>query len=176
MENGDTRVLGALIQGYLGACLNLNVVANRRISVAQSQIEVNEWYPLSTWVELQDIVLESYEHAEAILLRVGVEMMQAWYHYGPGKQAVDSGVGFLEFQTGSNGIGSVVQGPQAVIGSFSLERVDQDTGVALVHSTTPFDRHMECGVLIGGMLAPGDLDYVDVTNTNDPDRLEIEFH
>ena len=176
MAKEDTKVLGALIQGYLGACLNLNIVANRRISVAQAQIQVNEWYPLATWVELQDIVLESYEHAEAILLRVGIEMMQAWYHFGPGKQVVDSGVGFLEFQTGSNGFGSVIQGPPEAIGSFSLEQVDPATGLALVYSTTPFDRHMECGVLIGGMLAPGDLDYVDVTNKNDSDKLEIEFH
>ena len=175
-KGSDTRVLGALIQGYLGACLNLNIVANRKISVMQSQIDVNEWYPLSTWVELQDTVLESYDHAEAILLRVGIEMMRAWYHFGPGKQLVESGVGFLHFQTGSNGYTSVVNGPTEIVGSFALESIDEEPGLALVHSTTPFDRNMECGVLVGGMLAPGDLDYVDVTNRNDPDRLEIEFH
>ena len=173
---GETKVLGALIQGYLGACLNLNIVANRRINVAQAQIQVNEWYPLSTWVELQDIVLESYEHADAILLRVGIEMMQAWYHFGPGKEIVSSGMGFLEFQTGGGGYSSVVDGASEDVGSFALEKVDEQTGLAVVHSTTPFDRNMECGVLIGGMLAPGDLDYVDVTNESDPDLLEIEFH
>ena len=38
------QVHGALIQGYLGACMNLNIVAGRRISVLQSEIQVNEWY------------------------------------------------------------------------------------------------------------------------------------
>ena len=35
---------------------------------------------------------------------------------------------------------------------------------------------MECGVLIGGMLAPGDIDYVDVRNDEDSDHLIVEFH
>ena len=120
--------------------------------------------------------MESYKNADAILLRVGIEMMQAWYHFGPGQQLVDSGVGFLYFQTGSNGFASVVQGPAETIGSFSLEHIDEEAGHAVVHSTTPFDRTMECGVLIGGMSAIGDLDYVDVSNSRDRDRLEVEFH
>jgi hypothetical protein len=174
MENA--QVFGALVQGYLGTCLNLNVVAGRKVNAMQAQIKVNEWYPLEMWVELQDTVLQSYKNAEAILLRVGIEMMQAWYHYGPGRKLVSSGVGFLRYQTGSGGFESVLKGPREMIGSFSLEELDEEKGLAVVHSTTPFDRDMERGVLIGGMLAPGDLDYVDVVNAADRDRLEIEFH
>ena len=45
----------------------------------------------------------------------------------------------------------------------------------MVRTTTPFNRKMECGVLVGGILAPGDVDYVDVTN-EDADHIVVEFH
>jgi hypothetical protein len=63
-----------------------------------------------------------------------------------------------------------------LVGSFDLREFDPRAGRAVIHSTTPFNRKIECGVLIGGLLAPGDIDYVDVTNDADPDLLVVEFH
>ena len=77
---------------------------------------------------------------------------------------------------GSGGFASVVRGPESVVGSFELEQFDKTRGIAVVHSTTPFNRKMECGVIVGGMTAPGDIDFVDVSNEADPDRLVVEFH
>ncbi|MBN1409888.1 MAG: hypothetical protein JW969_03525 [Spirochaetales bacterium] len=176
MANEETKVFGALIQGYLGACLNLNIVAGKKIMDFQTQIQTTGWYPLSRWVELERTVLQSYKNANAILVRVGMEMMKAWYNFGPGKTLINRGSDFLHYQTGSGGYESVIKGPKKQVGSFELVKMDGRKGFATVHSTTPFNRNMECGVLIGGMLAPGDLDYVDVTNSKDPDTLEIEFH
>lgn len=103
-------------------------------------------------------------------------MMTGWYHFGPGKGIVRKGVSFLHFQTGSGGFASVVRGPESAVGSFELELFDKANGRAVVHSTTPFNRKMECGVLIGGMLAPGDIDFIDVRNDDDPNHLVVEFH
>jgi len=176
METKNLEVFGALIQGYAQACLNLNIVAGRKVTDFLSHIETVGWYPLSMWADLEKLVLQSYKNADPIMLRVGIEMMTAWYQFGPGKDLVSKGVDFLHFQTGSGGIESVIKGPQESVGNFKLKSLDVENGRATVYSTTPFNRKMECGVLIGGMLAPGDLDYVDIDNNVDNDYLEIEFH
>ena len=105
-----------------------------------------------------------------------MEMMSNWYHYGPGKEIVKTGVDFLRFQSGAQGYASVVKGPREHVGAFELVELDEANGTALVHSTTPLSRDSERGVIIGGMLAPGDIDYIDVTNTDDPDYFHVEFH
>jgi hypothetical protein len=170
------KVFGALIQGYAQACLNLNIVAGKQATETFTDIDVMNWYPLSKWTELEKMVVQSYEKANAIMVRVGIEMMTAWYNYGPGKELIKNGVDFLHYQTGSQGYESVVQGPRELVGAFELTSFEPEKGKALIQSTTPFNRKMECGVLIGGLSAPGDLDYVEVTNYNNPDYLEIEFH
>ncbi|MCA9714315.1 MAG: hypothetical protein H6713_06270 [Myxococcales bacterium] len=170
------EVFGALLDGYAKACLNLNIVAGRRAASLTSAIEIPRWYPFQRLKDIESLVTGSYENVGPIMERVGYEMMMGWYHYGPGQQLIRTGVDFLRFQSGSEGYASVVKGPRELVGSFSLLEVDPARGRALVHSTTPLDRDMERGVLIGGMSAPGDLDYVDVTNAGARDRFEIEFH
>ena len=51
----------------------------------------------------------------------------------------------------------------------------QKGGKALIHSATPFNKDLERGVIIGGMSAPADLDYVDVNNGEDEHYFKIEF-
>lgn len=173
---GELQVHGALMMGYAQACLNLNIVAGRQAMELISGLELHKWYPLSRWRELESFVLRSYKHADPILVKVGIEMMRIWYNYGPGRSLIDRGASFLHFQTGSGGFQSVVQGPATAVGSFDLVAFDERHGHAVVHSTTPFNRKMETGVLIGGVSAPGDLDYVDVVTGDSPDLLVIEFH
>ena len=103
-------------------------------------------------------------------------MMKGWYHYGPGKEIIKTGTDFLHFQTSSEGYYSVVKGPKEKIGDFKLEKIDLDRGYAKVFSTTPFNRDMERGVLIGGMKAPNDLDYIEVNNNKDINNFEIIFY
>lgn len=175
-DSKELKVLGALIQGYAQACLNLNVIAGTKIIEFTENINVGEWYPLEHWVALEKSVIQSYKNAKAILVRVGIEMMLAWYKFGPGQQFIKKGVDFLHYQTGSEGYVSVVQGTREKVGLFELVSLNEEEGTALIHSTTPFNRKMECGVIIGGMLAPGDLDYVDAVNYDDPNYIQIEFH
>ena len=62
------------------------------------------------------------------------------------------------------------------MGLFVLEHIDSATGRAVILSTTPFDKHLERGVLIGGMSAPGDLDFVDVVYDPTTHRYLVEYH
>jgi hypothetical protein len=172
----NLEVFGALIQGFAQACVNLNIVAGSKAGGLTTGIEFTGWYPLERWRDIMKTVLEAYKKADIIMERVGVEMMRGWYYFGPGKEIVKRGIDFLHYQSGSQGYESVVKGPQELVGSFKLVEVNEQKGTALVHSTTPFDRDMERGVLIGGMSVVGDLDYVDVDNSENKDYFKIEFH
>jgi len=171
----DLVVFGATIQGYAQACINLNIVAGSKAENLIGEIEVNGWYPFEKLLEIERVVTEAYENAGPILERVGMEMMMGWYNFGPGKDIIKRGVDFLRFQTGSQGYASVVKGPEELVGSFNLEFLDEEKGRARIHSTTPFNKDQERGVIIGGMTAPGDLDYVDVKNEKNRQIFEIEF-
>ena len=172
---GELVVFGATSQGDAQACINLNIVAGSKAKNLIGKIDVNGWYPFEKLLEIEKVVTTAYENAGPILERVGMEMMLGWYHYGPGKDIVKRGVDFLHFQTGSQGYASVVKGPENLVGSFNLEYLDEKEGKARIHSTTPFNKDQERGVIIGGMTAPEDLDYIDVKNEENSHIFEIEF-
>lgn len=175
-DETEPMVHGTLMAGFAQACLNLNIVAGRAVAETLDDLDVFRWYPLARWLALEQTIGSTYVSVDPIRLKLGIEMMTLWYHMGPGKDVIRRGVDFLHFQTGSTGIVSVIRGPRGLVGSFVLREFDAAAGRAVVHSTTPFNREIESGVLIGGLLAPGDIDYVDVRNDGDPDLLVVEFH
>ena len=169
------EVFGATIHGFVEACKDLNIVAGSKAGELVGDVEVNKWYPFKRLRDIEATVIETYKNAGPILERAGAEMMLTWYNLGPGKEIINSGVGFLRFQSGSQGYASVVKGPKDLVGSFELVEIDEDKGKALIHSTTPFNKDLERGIIIGGMSAPGDLDYIDVNNDEDEHYFRIEF-
>jgi len=171
----DLRVFGATLQGFAQACINLNIVAGAKAENLLGDIEITGWYPFEKLREIERVVMQAYENSAPILERVGMEMMLGWYNFGPGKQIIKRGVDFLHFQTGSQGYASVVNGPEELVGSFNLEFLDEESGRARINSTTPFNKDLERGVIIGGMSSPGDLDFIDVKNDENPQVFQIEF-
>lgn len=172
----EPLVHGTLMAGFAQACINLNIVAGPGAAELLADLDFERWYPLSRWLALEQMIGATYQHIDPIRLKLGIEMMSLWYHRGPGHNIIRRGADFLHFQTGSTGIISVIRGPRELVGSFDLQEFDAAAGRAVIHSTTPFHRKIESGVLIGGLLAPGDLDYVDVHDDGDPDLLIVEFH
>lgn len=172
----ELKVFGATLQGFAQACINLNIVAGAKADRIIKDIDVNSWYPYERLQVIERIVIESYENFEPILERVGMEMMLGWYNFGPGKKIIKKGIDFLEFQSGSQGYASVVVGDEDLVGSFNLVEIDNVEGKAIIHSTTPFNKNLERGVIIGGMTAPGDLDYIDVNNDEDQLYFRIQFY
>ncbi|MCG8334853.1 MAG: sensor histidine kinase [Proteobacteria bacterium] len=169
------EVHGSLLKGFAESCINLKIIAGIQSTELVHNIDPTGWYPLNRFQQLQQRVLQSYTDSAVILETVGAAMMQGWYEFGPGKNLISDGIGFLHFQSGSDGYVSVVKGPRETIGSFELTDLNLEAGTAVIHSTTPFEKNMERGIIIGGMLAPGDISYVNVDNSKDPNLYEIEF-
>jgi len=170
------QVFGATILGFARACEDIKVIAGYKAGKLTSGVEINKWYPFKRLKDIEETVIKTYEKPGPILERAGIEMMLAWYNFGPGKQIINSGVDFLKFQSGSQGYSSIVKGPESLVGNFELVKIDANKGEALIHSTTPFNKNLERGIIIGGMSAPGDLDYIDVNNDEDEQYFKIEFY
>jgi PAS domain S-box-containing protein len=170
----DTQILGALPLSFGQACINFHFfIAEERPFL--ENIKADEWYPLQKFSKILNTIREKYPDPAPIFERIGIEMMNQWYSHGPGKQIIKKGIDFLHFQTSSEGYYSVIRGKPDQIGDFSLLSLDEDNGTAVVKSTTPFDRDMERGVLIGGLGTCGDLVYVKVDNSDNEDIFHIHF-
>lgn len=140
-----------------------------------TETDGEHWYPAAQFQAALAAITGNFRDASPVLERVGFEMMRAWYERGPGRTLAKGGVDFMRFQAGSEGYRSMVRGTDDETGSFMLEDLDVERGRASVRSTTPFDRSLERGVLLGGMQLAGDLDFVSVSNTPDPSHFEIRF-
>lgn len=173
-ELEQLELLGIFLQSFGHACVNLKLLlgAQGDALIASSP---QGWYPASHFLEAVSSVESRFPDPAPIKERLGVEMMKLWYEHGPGRSIVKCGVDFLVFQTGSSGYHSVVRGPASAVGEFALETLDERAGRAQVRSTTAFDRTIERGVLIGGLQLAGDVEYVDVDNSDDPSVYRIHF-
>jgi hypothetical protein len=173
--HNSVEVLGAIIQGFLHACIDLNLDLDLEAVVPIGVIEADHWYPLRLLTDLEQAVTAKYQGADGVLEKIGASMMHAWYHAGPGQEIITRGVEFLFFQSTSQGYRSVVKGPEKLLGSFTLVGFDEHTGTALIRSTTPFNKDMERGIIIGGMSSPRDLRSIKVNNRRDPNVFFVEF-
>jgi len=172
----DLLVSGSVIDGFIHTSIELQIAAGSVVLRSREPFDPAGWYPLSLLVELQEMVTGSFRNKELVLEQIGRSMMNSWYRPGPGSRLITGGVDFLRFQSGSEGYRSVVKGGDDVVGQFALQEIDEEAGTALVRSTTPFNKDMERGIILGGMSVAGDLDYIDVDNSRDASLYQIRFH
>lgn len=169
------EIQGSLLLGMAQACLTLNIVAEREFEDLLRDVVPTGWYTVSRLQSFETIIRSYYDNPAVVLEQAGINFVTTWYQQAGGKEIVRSGLEFLQLQAGSRGYASVVRGDQAAVGCFDLLEVNESTGRAVIASTTPFSRDFERGVLLGGMRAPGDLDYVRVTPEADGRRFSILF-
>jgi len=175
MDIADVEVFGVFLQSLGHACVNLQLIAGEEAAGACS-VDPGSWYPAARFRELFEHVVGCFPNPEPLRERIGTEMMKLWYEHGPGRSIIASAVDFLRYQTGSEGYHSLVRGPESNKGAFSLLELDEPRGRAIIRSTTPFDRAMERGVLLGGLKLTGEVGYVKIENTPDASTFHVEFH
>ncbi|HYD79935.1 MAG TPA: GGDEF domain-containing protein [Paucimonas sp.] len=167
------EVHGTLLSGLYAAGESVKLLLQDALP-DQAQWLPDQWYDA---VELQNFLIKSrrYSNPAAVLERLGEEMMHAWYEHGPGFRLAPRALDFIALQAGSHGYASVVRGSPGETGRFALESLDEAAGLATIRSTTVFDKHLERGILYGGMHACGDLLYFDVTLRPDGEHFDIRF-
>ena len=171
--NGQVEIYGVLFRAFLDAGESLKLLLQGDAEEIES-FEPDKWYPLEEFQKLLRRVSQ-YNNCGSILEQIGIEMMKGWYHHGPGKSIISSGVDFIKFQTSSKGFRSVIKGLPEHTGNFYLLDLNEAGGTATIYSSTVFPREIERGVLIGGLGLVGELLYYDVGNSSQADHLDIYF-
>lgn len=167
------EIHGSILNGFNAAGQSIRLLLHR-YSDEQLDYSPDKWYHLS---DFQSLLQQSscYNNPGAVLERIGEEMMRAWYQNGPGKQLAPTAVNFLRFQAGSQGYRSVVRGTSEEVGDFVLEKLDEQSGLARIRSSTIFDRHLELGILYGALSEAQGLLFFDVILNSDNEHIDIRF-
>jgi hypothetical protein len=172
----EVKVSGPMLLCFAHACINHNIVMkNEVIKYTADKDILTKWFPLQEYLDLCGAVTKKYNPPEPILVQIGIDMMKIWYE-AAGKNLVKSGLDFLKFQTSSAGYYSVVKGDHHEIGSFKLLHLDETKGRATVVSSTPLNRHIEKGVLQGGISLFKEITFVQVDFDATKSQFSIEFH
>jgi len=160
MERSES--LGVVMLGMVSAFERIKVISGDKAAYLSRDIDPDRWYPLTQFFDLLDALTAGGRDVSPILFRAGIEFIQMWYAEGPGHTFIDSGVDFLRFQTGSDGYSSVVRGPAEEVGRVDLTELDEAARTARIVSINPFPLEFDRGVFYGGVMAPGDMDWVEV--------------
>ncbi|MCG8421247.1 MAG: hypothetical protein MJE77_25280 [Proteobacteria bacterium] len=174
-DDRDVMMSSTLLLNFHQACVNLSFYLDEDMRRLVEGVKPDDWCPINQLSQLIGMVAARYDRPSPIIEQIGVEMMRAWYEHGPGHEIVKRGVDFLRYQASSQGYSSVVRGPRDKVGEFVLQDLDELAGTAAVFSSTPFDKDMERGILLGGLRLAGDLSYIEIDNSEDPLRYHIRF-
>lgn len=171
----EVEMLGIMFTSFAGACMNLQFVLGPEAAALLADIDPAGWYPISRYYRIIEIVAHGYTDPGPILERIGADTVRSWYEAGNHARMKRS-VDFLALQVGGQAYHSVVRGPRELLGEVRLLALDEAAGRAVVHTTTLVPRALQRGIYLGAFQLCGDVTFVQVDNSRDPDVIEIEFH
>jgi hypothetical protein len=160
--NIQGEIMGVVLSGLIKSFKNINIISGDKAARLAANIQPTEWYPVHHFYLLLDSLTAENKDISSILLRAGMEFIEDWYVNGQGNKLINSSIDFLKFQAGSEGYKSVVRGAPDQVGRVDMAELEENLGRAVLVSTTPFPLDFERGVFYGGMLYPGDMEFVDV--------------
>jgi diguanylate cyclase (GGDEF)-like protein len=169
------EIQGAALLGIAAACATLHLFPPSELHVLTGHPDPASWYPLERLAHIEQAIADKFAGAAIILEKTGGEFIKHCLAAECAGPPLGSGIDFLRRQRGAKGYGQIVRGNARAVGRFELAELDLAQGRALIVSSTPFNRDFERGLIIAGMLAPGDIAYAKVDNSRDPNRFEIEF-
>lgn len=175
MDEDGVEICGTVLARFARACQTLGVLTGRPVVGFASGVADGDWFPYHRLTQLVGQVSDLGAEPEPVLERIGIEMMLSWYHFGPGRELIDGGADFVGWLAGPTGYRTLVRGPAEAVGRLQLSGRD-DRGRLRVTTNTPLPRSLEGGLLIGGIQAPGDLDYVDVAFHGRSSTWLVEVH
>lgn len=109
----------------------------------------------------------------AVRRQLGHQLLSDWYHQAGGYAQCPQALDVLRHHMRAGSYAQMARGEGA--GRFALLDIDEAAGLAHVHSSTPFCRDWEAGMIQGALDAPGDLLFSDVRWDAAQQRFELRF-
>lgn len=168
-EDGvQAQVSGAFLLGLTQSLLNLVEFIDEDIPFTLETLAPTDWYPYEFLTKTVEAIRVRKVPSE-ILFRAGVNFFRIWYHQGPGRTMVRSGLDWLNANQRSGGYNSVVRGgARHQIGWCDLLRMDRDAGLAVYEDMTAIPPEYVRGLFYEGCLLFDDMEYVQVDVAPEP--------
>jgi hypothetical protein len=168
------QLLGTHFLAFRHVAATLHGVFDAHLERFLQDVHYNAWYPVTVMQHLCQR-LAAYANAGLIFEQIGVELAQIISGYDEWQPFFRTGGDFLHAHGQSQLYYHFVSGPADQIGALSLVQVNDQEGRAVVHSTTPFNRDLERGLLLGGLRLSNSFDYVTVDNSADANTFQMRF-
>ena len=171
----EPQVRGVVFLAFTEALHNLHLLADEDMQRFIQDVHYNGWYPFTKQQQVFDLIEARYPLSGPIMEKVGMGFINTIYSFQEWRHLFDTGIGFLKTNEASKLYYNFVQGHPQDIGSFTLIDLRAAEGKAVLHSTTPFSKDMERGILLRGLQLTRSFDYIDVDNAQDERIYHIEF-
>ena len=169
MRNSRIQIAGSLINGLLRSFQSIHALSGEEVAELAGGVQDTDWCDLSLFERAFRLVEEKHGDIKGLVFRAGIEFIKGWYHFGGGKELMNSSIDFLRLQTDSRGYSLVVQAENPEdSGWLELTRLDEEAGIAEIRTVVPFPPEFSKGVFVGGLSLCDDLDYVNVDLENSP--------
>ena len=90
------------------------------------QIDPTAWYPYSMLTDTLHTVENTFSASGNIFFRAGINFLRIWYHEGPGRTLIHSGLDWLYANQVSGGYNTVARGgSKDEIGWCNLQSIDE---------------------------------------------------
>ncbi len=169
INNIKGEVAGSFLLGISQSFANLNIFTKDILEDSVKTIDPVKWYPYSKLIELLNYVKSNFHNeSKSILFRAGINFINLWYEYGPGKEMIFSGLDWLHANTESQGYNSVVRGGEKTdIGWCNIINIDEKKGIVVYENVTPLPSDLVKGIFYGGCFLFDDMEYVYIETTEE---------
>lgn len=164
----DGDVIGSFLIGLVQSFRNIHAISVGTAKHFVEGVESTSWYPMTNFFSVLDEVCECDIDYAPILFRAGIAFVEDWYLNCGGKAIVSCAEDYLRLQEKSWGYSAVHRGDPINIGSTDLLELDESAGCATIVCITPYPKEFERGVVYGGMLMAGDMQFVQVESFEEP--------
>lgn len=161
-QQDTPSILGAYLLGMIDSFDRTSILNVESLPFSYDHLESSKWYPFDHALALVKLISKTLPDGSHLLFWAGVNFISKWYWDGPGKELVQSGAQWIQYNYNSNGYSDVVRGPKNEVGWVKNLEYNYEAGYILVESVTPWGSEYIRGVMYGGFLLFDDFAYFDV--------------
>ena len=165
------EISGAFLVGVFYAFSDNNLIPEDAFPFNVNEISPQEWYPFDYFFKTLEVVEKEIPDADNIMFWAGVNFLNIWYHHGPGKELISSGLDWIYANSESGGYNSVARGGSPdEIGWCRITDIDVEKGYVIYENFSPFHSDFLRGLFYAGCILFDDMEYVTVETIANPQK------
>jgi len=157
------EIAGSFLLGLVTSFHDMNILPPNILPFDIENLDPTAWYPYDYLIDTIKVIEDTIPQSDGVLFRAGVNFLHIWYHHGPGKELIFSGLDWLYANQESGGYNTVVRGGSPKeIGWCKILEMNEDAGLVVYENVMPIMGEYLKGIFYGGCLLFNDMAYVTV--------------